>query len=107
MGFKLNFFGDMMKINFNDINKFHMLSVDFKTENNDARIYLSSDNEINIDMNGIHTYLCDKQEFNDFVEFKNKRIYINDVECVIRGIDWETIDEFNDWCNRLEEEWMD
>lgn len=85
-----------------------MLSVDFKTPNGgDARLYLSSDNEINIDMDGIHTYLCDKQEFNDFVEFKNKRIYINDVECAITDIDWETIDEFNDWCNRLEEEWME
>ena len=96
------------KINFNNIEEFHMLSVEFKTENdNNARMYLSSDGEINIDMDGIHTYLCEKAEFNDFVEFKNKKIYINDVECVITDIDWETIDEFNDWCNRLEEEWME
>ena len=97
----------MSTINFNDIENFHMLSVDFKSENANARLYLSSDNEINIDIDGIHTYLCEKAEFNDFVEFKNKRLYINDVECVITGIDWETIDEFNDWCERLEEEWMD
>lgn len=96
-----------MKINFNNVNQFHMLSVDFKTPNGgDARLYLSSDSEINIDMDGIHTYLCEKSEFNDFVEFKNKRIYINDVECVITGIDWETIEEFNNWCEELEEEWM-
>lgn len=95
----------MGKVNFNNIEQFHMLSVEFKTETeNNARLYLSSDNEINIDMDGIHTYLCEKAEFNDFVEFKNKRIYINGVECVITGIDWETIDEFNDWCERLEME---
>ena len=93
------------KINFNNIEKFHMLSVEFKVGNNNARVYLSSDNEINIDMFGIHTYRCEKSEFNDFVEFKNKRIYINDVECVITGIDWETHQEFNDWCERIEEEW--
>ena len=88
MGFKLNFLVIMMKINFNDINRFHMLSVDFQTKNNaNARLYLSSDGEINIDMDGIHTYLCEKTEFNDFVEFKNKKIYINDVECAITGID--------------------
>ena len=97
----------MNKINFNDVEKLHMLSVEFKTENNNnnARLYLSSDEEINIDICGIHTYLCEKSEFNDFVEFKNKRIYINDVECIITSIDWETIDEFNDWCERIEEEW--
>ena len=96
----------MSTINFNDIENFHMLSVDFKSENANARLYLSSDNEINIDIDGIHTYLCEKAEFNDFVKFKNKRIYINDVECVITGIDWETHQEFNDWCERLEmEEW--
>ena len=97
----------MNKINFNDVEKLHMLSVEFKTENNNnnARLYLSSDEEINIDIGGIHTYLCEKSEFNDFVEFKNKRIYINDVECIITSIDWETIDEFNDWCERIEEEW--
>lgn len=98
----------MGKVNFNNIEQFHMLSVEFKTETeNNARLYLSSDNEINIDMDGIHTYLCEKAEFNDFVEFKNKKIYINDIECAITDIDWETIDEFNDWCERLEEEWMD
>ena len=96
-----------MMIDFNKIEQFHMLSVDFKVNKNDARLYLSSDNEINIDMDGIHTYLCEKSEFNDFVEFKNKKIYINDVECAITDIDWETIDEFNDWCEKLEEEWMD
>lgn len=94
----------MNKVDFNEIEQFHMLSVEFKVGNNDARIYLSSDNEINIDMCGIHTYLCEKSEFNDFVEFKNKRIYINDVECIITGIDWETHQEFNDWCERLEME---
>lgn len=98
----------MGKVNFNNIEQFHMLSVEFKTETeNNARLYLSSDNEINIDMDGIHTYLCEKAEFNDFVEFKNKRIYINDVECVITGIDWETHQEFNDWCERLEMEEME
>lgn len=98
----------MGKVNFNNIEQFHMLSVEFKTETeNNARLYLSSDNEINIDMDGIHTYLCEKAEFNDFVEFKNKKIYINDIECAITDIDWETIDEFNDWCEKLEEEWMD
>lgn len=84
-----------------------MLSVDFKSENANARLYLSSEGEINIDMCGIHTYLCEKSEFNDFVEFKNKRIYINGVECVITGIDWETHQEFNDWCERLEMEEME
>ena len=97
----------MSKINFNNIEEFHMLSVEFKTENNVARVYLSSDGEINIDMDGIHTYLCEKGEFNDFVEFKNKKIYINGAECTITDIDWETIDEFNDWCEKLEEEWND
>ena len=97
----------MSKINFNNIEEFHMLSVDFKIGDNNATLYLSSDEEINIDIGGIHTYLCEKSEFNDFVEFKDKKIYINDVECVITDIDWETIDEFNDWCNRLEEEWME
>ena len=97
----------MMKVNFNDINRFHMRSVDVQTKNNaHARLSLSSDEEINIDMDGIHTYLCEKAEFNDFVEFKNKKIYINDVECTIVGIDWETIEEFNNWCEELEEEWM-
>lgn len=97
----------MGKVNFNNIEQFHMLSVEFKTETeNNARLYLSSDDEINIDMDGIHTYLCEKAEFNDFVEFKNKKLYINDVECVITGIDWETIEEFNNWCEELEEEWM-
>ena len=98
----------MGKVNFNNIEQFHMLSVEFKTETeNNARLYLSSEDEINIDIDGIHTYLCEKAEFNDFVEFKNKKIYINDIECAITDIDWETIDEFNDWCERLEEEWMD
>lgn len=98
----------MGKVNFNNIEQFHMLSVEFKTETeNNARLYLSSDDEINIDMDEIHTYLCGKEEFNDFVEFKNKRIYINDVECVITGIDWETHQEFNDWCERLETEEME
>lgn len=94
------------KINFNNIEEFHMLSVEFKTETeNNARLYLSSDDEINIDMDGIHTYLCEKSEFNDFVEFKDKKIYINDVGCVITDIDWTTHQEFNDWCERIEEEW--
>lgn len=98
----------MGKVNFNNIEQFHMLSVEFKTETeNNARLYLSSDDEINIDMDGIRTYLCEKSEFNDFVEFKNKRLYINDVECVITGIDWETHQEFNDWCERLEMEEME
>ena len=99
----------MGKVNFNNIEQFHMLSVEFKTETeNNARLYLSSDDEINIDMDGIHTYLCEKSEFNDFVEFKDKKIYINDVECVITDIDWTTHQEFNDWCERIEtEEWMD
>ena len=101
MGFKL--IGDIMRINFNDIEEFHMLSVEFKVRDNNARIYLSSEGEINIDMCGIHTYLCEKSEFNDFVEFKNKKIYINDVECIITDIDWETHQEFNDWCERIEE----
>ena len=98
-----------MKINFNDINRFHMLSVDFQTKNNatNARLYLSSDEEINIDIGGIHTYLCEKTEFNDFVEFKDKKIYINGAECTITNIDWETHQEFNDWCERLEMEEME
>lgn len=97
----------MNKINFNEIEEFHMLSVEFKVGDNNARLYLSSDEEINIDIGGIHTYLCEKTEFNDFIEFKDKKIYINGVECAITDIDWETIDEFHDWCERLEEEWND
>lgn len=98
---------NLNKVNLNNIEQFHMLSVEFKTKNGNARLYLSSNDEINIDMDGIHTYLCEKEEFNDFVEFKNKKLYINDVECAITGIDWETHQEFNDWCEELEMEWME
>lgn len=106
----------IVKHNLSNIDDFYRYIIDFKPVkgNGIMTLFLDKDSEeivINITgdaVNHIDTYLCDKTEFNDNVEFKNGKMYIQGKECIIIDADTETNEEFNLWCERLEmEEWID
>ena len=88
-----------------NLNKLSFLEIQFEMGNLVASLSTGNcSDEITLNIGGLHTFLCIKDEFNEFVQFDDDKVIIDDVEFPLLHIETETVEEEQRFFDRIQQQ---